>query len=153
MRKTTRYNLLETNSSSAHTLVYKNRKLSKPKLPISKKTGMVIGHLGNFGKDTKEYEKQPDKLSYLLTCIAYNCGAYDGDTDRLYDDYYFQDLADVISEYTGAVGLEVPDGETGYIDHQSVPEWSGECDLFTLTKENMKNFIFDDNVILRTDCD
>jgi len=153
MKKTIRNGLFETNSSSVHTLVYKDQSLSPSRLPI--KDGKVIAHFGHFGKDFEYYETQEEKLSYLLTCLTYSCGStWDADPrERLYEDLYYRDLERVVCEYAGANGIEIINDVVPEIDHQSQPEYYGSCELFPYTEENFKNFIFNDNVMLHTDCD
>ena len=149
MKKTIRDALFETNSSSVHTLVYKNQTLAKPELPINPETNKVIGHFGQFGIGDIYYETQEMKLSYLLTVLYY---IHHHNTEDVYDSWDFEELEKVVNKHCGTDGIEIKEGIEPYIDHQSVPEY-GDCKLFSLTKENMENFIFNPDVMLHTDCD
>lgn len=149
MKRKIRKNLFETNSSSVHTLAYKNAKWANPDLPINPETGKVIGRLGKFGKGYRYYETQAEKLSYLLTAIWCFC---DKDFEEAEDSWCFRDLEEIIMDHCDCTGLEIDRLSEGYIDHQCYPDY-GECELFDLTKFNMENFIFNDNIMLHTDCD
>ena len=150
MKKTIRNSVFETNSSSVHTLVYKNQTFAEPDLPINPKTNKVIGHFGTFGKDDAYYDSQEDKLSYLLSCLWYTSSGWG--PEGVYDNWYFKELEEIVNKHCGTEGIEIEPSEAE-IDHQSQPIYDGECDLFTMTKENMENFIFNPNVVLHTDCD
>ena len=150
MKITMRSNIFETNSSSVHTLVYRNQTLAKPELPINPETNKVIGHFGRFGKDDMYYDSQEDKLAYLLTCLYYNCGWSVG---NIYDNWVFHDLEIVVDKHCGTNGIEIDYSIDPEIDHQSHPENSWSCALFEMTRGNMENFIFNPDVMLHTDCD
>jgi len=146
MKKTFRDGLFETNSSSVHTLVFKNNEWAKPDLDMD--GDAVIGRIKYFGKDGRTYDSQNDKLSYLLTCMWCFCGE---NLDRLHDSSYFDELEEIVTEHTGAskIKLVYGEGEHG-MDHQTYPEYYGDCPLFDLNRYNMENFIFNDNVALKT---
>ena len=150
MMKTIRKNQFETNSSSVHTLAYRNVKWADPDLPINPATNKVIGRLGHFGKDFNYYETQRDKLSYLLTVMWCFCGENFDKTEHC---WYFGELTDVIKKHCDCDGLEIDRDSDGSIDHQSFPEYYGSCELFELTEYNMEHFIFNDNIMLHTTCD
>ena len=69
MKSKTRKGIFETNSSSVHSLVFLNQKLSKPNLKELRidKDGVIKIPLGYFGKDYRIYSSQKEKLSYIMT--------------------------------------------------------------------------------------
>lgn len=149
MKLTIRSNLFETNSSSVHSIVYKNQELSEPDLPINPKTGNIIGHLDTFDC-VFDYDDQDMKLAYILTCFYYQEGM---DLEKVKESWYFRELEEMLQEYCGCAGLEISDYGDPYIDHQSVPDRYGENGLFRYDKNSMKNFIFNKNVVLHSEYD
>lgn len=149
MKLTIRSNLFETNSSSVHSIVYKNQELSEPDLPINQKTGNIIGHLDTFDC-VFDYDDQDMKLAYILTCLYYQEGM---DVERVKESWNFFELEEMLQEYCGCAGLEISDHGDPYIDHQSVPDRYGENGLFRYDKNSMKNFIFNKNVVLHSEYD
>lgn len=150
MKRVIRNRMFETNSSSVHTLVYKNQTFAEPDLPINPETNKVIGYYGSFDNSDRYYESQADKLSYLLTVLYY---IHHYNTEDIYETWDFEELEEVVNKHCRTNGIEIREDIEPYIDHQSVPEYGDRCDLFMLTKENMENFIFNPNVVLHTDCD
>lgn len=150
MKKTISDGVFETNSSSVHTLVYKNQVFAEPELPINPETNKVIGHFGQFNKDDQYYESQEDKLAYLLTCLYYSSGWSVG---NIYDNWVFHELEEVVNKHCGTNGIEIDYRIDPELDHQSQPENDWSCALFEMRKENMENFIFNPDVMLHTDCD
>ena len=104
-------------------------------------------NLGDFdGCNT--YKDQYSKLSYLLTCFYY---LSDCDTERIYDNYYFELINKAVCSYTGAKTIKVM-GSEGYIDHQAVPTCDIEI-INTYDEDEVINYIFNRNIWLKTDCD
>lgn len=146
MKYTIRRNTFETNSSSVHSLVYRNQELEPPDLPINKETNKVKAYYGEFGKDYNVYYDQSSKLSYLLTCIYYH---YYND-EEIENSYAFEILQDIVREYCGVDGIEICGGEP-YIDHQSYPD-----DMFGIvgySDEAIRNFLFNGDIGLKTESD
>lgn len=149
MKSTIRSNIFETNSSSVHSMVYKSLELSECQLPINRKTGNIIGHFDTFDC-VFDYDDQDMKLAYILTCLYYQEGM---DVERVKESWDFRELEEMLQEYTGCAGLEISDYGDPYIDHQSVPEGYGGNNLFRYDKDSMKNFIFNDNIVLHSEYD
>lgn len=147
MKLTVRNNFFETNSSSVHTLIYKNQELEPSELPINNKTGRIIGHLDTFGCEF-DYNDQDMKLSYLLTTLYYLEGY---DLERMIESWDFRELEDALIEYTGCAGLEVADYGDPYIDHQSVPYYGDT--IVPWRKQDMLNFIFNKDIVLHSEYD
>jgi hypothetical protein len=147
MKFTVRSNVFETNSSSVHSIVYKNQTLDPSELPINPKTGNIIGHFDEFGC-TFDYDSQDMKLAYLLTYIYYLEGMNE---ERVKESWCFRELEEALQEYCGCSGLEIADYGEPYIDHQSVPDYVDE--FIPFNKDSILNFIFNGNVVLHSEYD
>lgn len=147
MKRQIRNGVFETNSSSVHSLVY-----SKDGLEPSKfrkyKDGLIRVDFGQFGKEYALYNSQYDKLSYLMTLLSY----MHHDLDSIYESYDFDLIKNAVCKHTGAKGIKILNKEEPYIDHQSVPYY--DIDIINIYDENqIINFVFNKNIILKTDCD
>lgn len=147
MRKQIRNNVFETNSSSVHSLVYAERSLEPSELVINDDREIYIA-LGNFDQTYHIYKDQYNKLSYLLTCVYYLA---DCEVENIYNHFYFEIIQKAICSYTGAKALKIQ-GLEGYIDHQSVPDWDIEI-IDAYDEDEIRNFVFNKNIWLKTDCD
>lgn len=154
MKYNIRRSVFETNSSSVHTIQYKHITRQPSKLRIYSKDHKVHVSCSEFGKDLCIYDTQQEKLSYLVTLIAYASGAvWDYDLDELYEKYEFELLEGYIKEYCGCEGIVVTNLRKADIDHQSQPE-SGWIDFINMyDKDTVLDFIFSDEIALKTDCD
>ena len=159
---TIREGVWETNSSSVHSITINPRGLRKCNLK-PQADGYIHIPLRYFGKDEHTYKSQKDKLSYLLTCVAYmaSCGYGDGDYERYYDDYHFKCVEDAIRHYIESsdsdytiLGIKVDHLDKAELDHQSIPEY-GEfpIDVNIWDEKSIQNFVFNSYVYLHTDCD
>lgn len=142
-----RKNMFETNSSSVHSIVYSKEGLEESKL-AKDKDNYILASYGTFDTDTRYYNTQAEKLSYLLTQIFYLAGGWNEDIS---DDYRFEELEEIVCKYAHADGIRVLSGIEPYIDHQSVPEWDTIINLWD--EDEVINFIFNKNIMLKTDCD
>ena len=99
------------------------------------------------------YNTQEEKLSYLVTLIAYIAGNYEGGTDEVYESYEFEHLKNAICDYTGASGIHIKDKETPYIDHQSIPSMCSGYLIDFYDHDEIVNFVFNKDIGLHTTCD
>lgn len=167
-----RYKIFETNSSSVHSLVFLNQKLSKPNLKELRidKDGVIKIPLGYFGKDYQIYSSQKEKLSYIMT-IFYCWFGEDIIKFENKDDWqssYWEDIKEAIISYINASCPEkhctdiVPilpkrtknyyDWEVGF-DHQTYPSYLEDCVVNLYVPQQVVDFIFNKNVALETNCD
>lgn len=142
-----RKNMFETNSSSVHSIVYSKEGLEDSKL-YKNPDGYIIASYGVFDKDRRYYDSQNDKLSYLLTQIFYLAGGWNPDIRY---DYRFETLEKIVCDYADADGIIIDLSTEPYIDHQSIPEWDTIINLWD--ENEVINFIFNKNIMLKTDCD
>lgn len=149
--KQIRRNVFESNSSSVHTLQISKDGLEPSKLELNK-DGNIEVEFGEFGKEHIIYDTQYEKLQYLISFIAYNCGFYycsTSDLEDLYENYDFKEVRDAICEYTGANDIVVIGETNAYIDHQS----ADDCVINMWYPDEIINFVFNKYVALKTDCD
>lgn len=153
MKRTIRFGVYETNSSSVHTLVYRNLNHTFS-LPVNKK-GIIKVPLMELGKSGGCFT-QLEKLSYLMTDLYYLCGGYDVDEikERCYG---YDEILECIKNFAKENGIEVTDIEITHperaaIDHQSIPY--GEIKIVNVyDKEALKNFLFCDDIVIEFDTD
>jgi hypothetical protein len=125
-----RKKVFETNSSSSHSIsISEDDKNFLLDYMIPDDTGTIELVGGEFGWEWERYTDAETKANYFAL-------------DNFNDREALQDLADIITEQTGAkrVLLNI----SGYIDHQSVG--TTRC----LSKAQIKNFIFNKKSILYT---
>ena len=148
MKRTIREEVFESNSSSVHSLYIKG-KLGKNKLKM--KDGYVITDFGEFGTDEHIYMSQNDKLSYLITELYYiNHWEY----DSIEDMYQFKYIEEAIMDYDDSViGIKILKKKEPNIDHQSQPEYGDSNFVNYWDKASIQNFIFNNNIGIKTDCD
>lgn len=171
MKRVIRNNTFETNSSSVHTLVYLNQKLSKSQLKIDA-NGIIKIPIKYFGKDFKEYSSQEDKLSYVVT--AFWC--YFGEDMFMFEGNewktsYWTDVKKALIEYINKnktskrecvdiVPYLPQDTEYDHyyykiagFDHQMYPTSLDDCIVDLYRPQAVVEFVFNKNIILQTDCD
>ena len=164
MKTNIRDSIFETNSSSIHSLVFLNQKLSKPnfrELRINK-DGVIKIPLGYFGRDHKIYSSQKEKLSYILTFLWCYFGEdieWFGDKGR---NYYWQDIKDEIIFYinkfspdilcTDIIPVYPKKGLVGF-DHQTYPNYLDDCLIDLYYPKKVVEFIFNKNIALETNSD
>lgn len=164
MKTNIRNNIFETNSSSVHSLVFLNQKLSKPnfrELRINK-DGVIKIPLRYFGRDHKIYSSQKEKLSYILTFLW----CYFGENIEWFVDkdhnYYWQNIKDEIIFYinkfspdilcTDIIPVYPKKGLVGF-DHQTYPNYLDDCLVDLYYPKKVVEFIFNKNIALETNSD
>lgn len=164
MKTNIRNNIFETNSSSVHSLVFLNQKLSKPnfrELRINK-DGVIKIPLRYFGRDHKIYSSQKEKLSYILTFLW----CYFGENIEWFVDkdhnYYWQNIKDEIISYinkfspdilcTDIIPVYPKKGLVGF-DHQTYPNYLDDCLVDLYYPKKVVEFIFNKNIALETNSD
>lgn len=161
MKKVTRNEMFETNSSSVHTIVYSYLKREKSDLDIyvdkdgRKYCKIKGGYYGMSGV----LATQQEKLNYLIGWLFIKNG---GDVEELYRAWEYTEVQKWICEYAGIDYLDVDLVETyGYteeddrevaFDHQSSP-WEDECVVNYYDKDRVLDFVFGDGVTLEMSCD
>ena len=155
---TIRKGVWETNSSSVHSLIVSKDGLRQSQLKVDK-DGYIHIPLGRFGRDYHVYTSQEDKLSYLLTCVAYMAGCVYGNDDyeKYYSNYYFEEVEEAILDYLPehtAKGIKVSNLSHAELDHQSIPAY-GEfpIDVNIWNPRSIQNFVFNDYIMLETESD
>ena len=178
MKNKIREGIFETNSSSVHSLVLMNQKLSKPNLRELRinKDGIIKIPLGYFGKDYRIYSSQKEKLSYIMTafycCFGEDINKFNDDSH--WDSSYWSDIKMAIIEY---INKSCPDkhcidiipvypkktknayGHYGYydwevgFDHQTYPNYLSDCIVNLYNPQKVLNFIFNKDLVLETNCD
>lgn len=170
MKTNIRDSIFETNSSSVHSLVFLNQKLSKPnfkELRINK-NGIIKIPLGYFGKNHKIYSSQKEKISYILTSLW----CYFGEDIKRFTDkdhnWYWRDIKDAIIFYINKFSPSIlctdivpvypkknKDYYEGWVgfDHQTYPDYLDDCLVDLYNPEKVIEFIFNKNIALETNSD
>lgn len=146
-----RKNVFETNSSSVHSLAISRDGLEPSRL-LKDKNNKIVTDFGSFGKDLCLYGSQEEKLSYLITCLAYMSNDF-GSAEGVYNNYLFEDVEDAICEYAGVDGIKILGYVEPEIDHQSIPNDSGDMIINICDEDEIVNFVFNKHISLKTDCD
>lgn len=147
MRKVIRYNVHDTNSSSVHTLCYRNLNHTF-NLPVNKK-GIIKVPLMELGK-SGGCDTQLEKLGYLMTDLYYLCG---DDVDEIKEGYYgYDEILECIKNFAKENGIEVTDIEITHperaaIDHQSIP-YGGIEIVNVYDQFELMNFLFCDDIVI-----
>lgn len=162
MKRQIRIGMFETNSSSVHSLVISKKHIYKSKLKIEKDGYVHVCLTEYYGKDSKDYKGQREKLTYIVTWIYiyYGCNI-----EYLFEGYFWKDFNNAFVDYVGngCKGIWIDktmfDGDemaSDYLDHQSVP-WGAydddKCVVNLYDTEQLINFIFNPFLWLHTDCD
>ena len=149
MKKQIREKVFESNSSAQHTLYIKGE-LGKNELTMSKE-GYVLADFGQFGKEYNIYTSQDDKLSYLLTELYY---INSWEEDRIKEMYQFKYIEEAIMDYDNTVkGIKILGKVNPEIDHQEIPEYGESHFVNYWDKNSIQNFLFNNNIGIKTDCD
>ena len=156
MKKTIRYSVFETNSSSMHSLSWHTgNKLVECNRPLA-------GYFDEFGWEQDVYDKPHGKLAYLLTMIASkNDITYEEPSKDTYNRFMslpiVQTVCNVVKEYTRYdLVIPMPDDKDfypyGYIDHQSDDILDF---IFGSEKleDDIRNYLFNPYVCVETDND
>ena len=173
MKSKIREGIFETNSSSVHSLVFLNQKLSKPNLKELRidKDGIIKIPLSYFGKEKEIYSTQKEKLSYIMT-IFYCCFGEDITRFEDKDDwlnscwentkeaiinyintsYPDKHCTDIIPVFPKKTEYNYYSWEVGF-DHQTYPSCLEDCIINLYEPEEVVNFIFNKDMALQTNCD
>lgn len=169
MKSKIREGIFETNSSSVHSLVFLNQKLSKPNLKELRidKDGVIKIPLGYFGKDYRIYSSQKEKLSYIMTIFYCWFGEditrFENKVD--WQSSYWEDIKEAIISYINAscpnkhcvdiipiLPKNCYDWEVGF-DHQTYPTYLEDCIVDLYNPKKVLEFIFNKDMALETNCD
>lgn len=131
-----------------YSLHFSRRHREKNKLEMNKK-GEIVAHYGDFGKAYEIFDSQNEKLSYLISCLWYLCSGYNDDMYQLTE---FKNIENAVCKYTGAKRIIIDDSVDPEIDHQSIPYKCIEI-IDTYDEEQILDFIFNKDVVLKTNCD
>ena len=146
-----RSNTFETNSSSTHSLVYSKSGLRPSELRTNIH-GEIEIRLGEFGKEYTMHNDQYTKLQYLMTLAWYLCS---GTLESFYDNWNYYTINKIVCKYADATKIKIvgdPE-EDAYIDHQSQPYY-GDIEIVNVYDEDeLINYIFNEDIYLKTDCD
>lgn len=158
-----RNGVFETNSSSAHSLAYKNTVLRDYDYKPSKDLCLSIKEL-RLTKKPKEYEmysymplyfdeyrwgydvlcSPAEKLSYLMSSVyQYKTWGF------VKDDQFFKQVIQWLSEFGIVVNLPEEYGESSevdaYVDHQS---WNVVTKDMFQTKEDLLTYLFNNDIVI-----
>lgn len=155
MKKVTRNEMFETNSSSVHTLVYSGLKREKPNLAFYCRDGQLVHKVrGGIYSCEGTLRSQQEKLNYLISWLFIHKGS---DLETLLNSWSFEDIQRWICDYTGAQRLDVKlkedywnedDEDAVYFDHQSHPSHD-QCPVNYYDKNSVLDFIFGEGVELQ----
>lgn len=157
MKRTIRYGVFETNSSSVHTLQISKDGMEPSALKIHKSDGKIHVPLKDWSKSDKHYTSQIDKLSYICTRAWWADHKYENDVNNEDHNYAICHIEKAICDYTGANGIHlyIPKGVEPGFDHQTMPEYAddmnGFCDIWN--EESVQNFVFNRYISFITDHD
>lgn len=169
MKKQIRRGVFETNSSSTHSLTIKNGNLNDSNLHIDY-DNMLEVDFGEFGWEVCNYSDQYTKLQYILTMCACTEGRKCITPEEFYETDGFKSISSAIASYCHCDGIRVREDcirtshwdycnedyldFDGYIDHQSVEDYSSVADFLEQNNiSSVEDFIFNDGIIVHTDND
>ena len=153
--KKIRQNVFETNSSSVHSLVINSEGLEPSNLKIDSETNRIDVTTQYFGKEYILYNEQEDKLSYIVTYLVTELqNSYDDweVLKKLKYSYRFTTLEEIIKDYCNCDGINVIINEESGFDHQTDPT-NATCIVNLYDDNEVKNFIFNKYITLKTYCD
>lgn len=172
MKRTVRYGVFETNSSSMHSLTVGDGYIfPASSLKIETIDNRVCVEFGEFGWEIKDYYDPINKLSYLLTMVAETECHGLPNKEEFYETEGFKLIDEAIADYCNCDGICIDendisikewnyDGEThkyfdheGYIDHQSCEDYKNLKDFLDYNGCDAIGFIFNEGVVLHTDND
>lgn len=144
-----RQHVFETNSSSSHSIsIAEPNSKEFMEIWVPDAEGNINLSGGQFGWEIVEYNDAETKANYCLVDIA---GSYAESEDDIHDKNKYDMLISVLKEQTGAnnIAIDWKQIKDSYIDHQSV----GTSDEAFVSKETLRQFIFNKESILTTDND
>ena len=143
--KQVRNGVFETNSSSVHAISIDSSGREPSQFQLNEH-GKIEISFGSFGRESRTYYSQYDKLPYLMTCLYYIAG---DDKEVIYDMYEFERIEGIICNYAKATGIEILDDVEPYIDHQSIPYGNIEI-INSWDKDEVIDFVFNKYIRLKT---
>lgn len=166
MKRTIRENCFETNSSSMHTLVIRNKESSYKEDPVINGLVMRVELQDYSSEFHNELTTVKEKLDYVITylIVKYHGEPYLDEWDRddrkeyiedfLNEDYYYRDLIQMIKDKVGVEKLKVRFGlgctdAFSLFDHQTRPDPNYDGNpLDELSDEEIVDFIFNPRAVL-----
>lgn len=142
-----RHKAFETNSSSCHSIYIENGELNDTLEPDEDGELQISG--GEFGWEVEDYCDAYTKAQYCVTHIK-SLTEESKECQRC-TDMFEQVIKEHNPKITKVTFLRYDDEfyPYGYIDHQS----NDVCDMVFESPENLRNYLFNKNSILRTDND
>ena len=159
MRRQTRRNVFETNSSSCHSFTIENGRTVNNL--VVEDDGYVHTELGEFGWEIEDYYDSATKLAYILLVAAHfvKCNFwsfYSKDFDKTLISFketdLYKEIEEVVKLEMNCKGIIIDKDSEGYIDHQSLEQDSFEEWMKEAKASSIREFIFG-NIILHTDND
>ena len=150
MKRTSRNGVFETNSSSVHTIVLKHEGPYVPELETD--GNRVVTHChdySEYGHDDDAYlSTQQEKLDYLMSWLTvkhdYDYGG------ELYDTWEYGHVLEAIKSVMPEIEvITVLDEDKACFDHQTAPYSYNDCAVNLDSEEDIRSFIFNDNVQLK----
>ncbi len=161
--KTVRAHVFETNSSSAHSITFSSQ------FPGNQTDGkLLVTGDGDFGWGYEELATPTEKMNYALIAYAYICSGEEeceqvlSEIKRVFATYGVEVIFE--GEYDGkqqVIRFEVDDWDVdgvpsahtnGYIDHQSTPNESDDCErlakMFRDDPDELYGFVYGDASII-----
>lgn len=155
MKRQIRNNVFETNSSSIHTLVYKEQVLEKSELKVHS-NGEVRIYLRYFGRECLDYDTQEEKMSYIMSYLW----CFLGEDNNSFENYYlWKEIKDALIKYINNNNTSkykctnITFYGEGDFDHQTYPECLEDCVVDLYNPEAVVQFVFNKNAVLHTDSD
>lgn len=143
--KQARNGVFETNSSSVHAISIDSSGREPSQFQLNEH-GKIEISFGSFGRESRTYYSQYNKLSYLMTCLYYIA---EDDKEAIYDMYEFKRIEGIICHYAKATGIEILDDIEPYIDHQSIPYGNIEI-INSWDEDEVIDFVFNKYIRLKT---
>jgi hypothetical protein len=144
MKKITRHNVFETNSSSTHSISLSNE-VEKYDTLYPNENGVFVFEGGEFGWEWDDYSDAYAKANYAATMIEFLGETSSAEDSGEYSK--FKDLFErVIKDHVGCE-IEYDFMKYAHIDYQSMDvAWS----ITNYTYDELKNFIFNPKSVLYT---
>jgi hypothetical protein len=170
MKRQIRKSVLETNSSSMHSLTIKNGKLEESHLYVSNYDNKVETGFGEYGWEIENYADQNNKLRYILTMCACTEGRDLVSPEEFYETEGFKSISQAVANYCNCDGIKIKANSMttehldycdkdylnfdGYIDHQSCEDYESVADFLSQHGiSSVEDFIFNNGIIVHTDND
>lgn len=151
--KTTRNHVFETNSSSSHVITFSSEYVGPQNEPVQ----LTIRGDGEYGwscsteSDDSTLRTPEEKLDYAIVALGLYCTDPDERKSALDEICRVFSLNNVEVEFDDCFGEEYDHGTTGYIDHQSAPDSSYDCEELAKMALNdpdaLYNFVFGDATV------